>query len=137
MEFELAENLLYLALALDYLERPSDEHIREAKQIARRNGHSYLMALARELQGDICFRRSAYQRAFKHYRVACHYYAERSKPEHDKFLNSLYNKMLELPAAYLPGVTDLLLSYWHALGLDKSYSQLPDICREISRHMLL
>jgi tetratricopeptide (TPR) repeat protein len=137
LEFELAENLLYLALTCDYMELPLAEHIKEAKRIAWRNDHSYVLAFAEEIQGDMLLRRGEYLSAFKHYRVACRYYAERSRPEYDKFLHNLNDKLLELPANYLPGVIDLLLSYWSELELDKSYPQLPGICREVSRHMLL
>jgi len=137
LNFELAENLLYLANALDYVEQPSSEQIREAKRIAREHSYTYLLALARDFQGDMAWRKKDYQAAFKHYRVACRYIAERGFPESQRALRKLNTRLLETPTNFLPGILDSLLSYWYELGLEKQYPQLPQICREVSRHMLL
>lgn len=135
--FQLAENLLYLADALDHLEQPSNEQIKEAKHIARENDYSYLLARAGEIQGDICFRRYEYQSAFKYYRVACRYMAQRSLSEFEKTIRKLNDQLLEVPSGFLPGVIDSLLSYWYELKLNEQYPQLLFVCREVSRNMLL
>lgn len=137
MNFELAENLLYLAQAQDRLEQPTQLAIQEAKRIARKNNFSYLLARAGEIQGDIHLRKEEYLSAFKNYGISCRYLAERSSLEFDRSLRKLNDKLLDIPANYLPGIIDVLRSYWSESGLDGKYSQLPAICKEVSRNMLL
>jgi len=135
--FHIAENLLYLAEALDRRGHPSLEQIKEAKRIARENDYTYLLARAGEVQGDMYLRRQEYQTAFKHYRVACRYMALRGSPEFNRTLRRLNDLLLEIPGNFLPGVIDSLLSYWYEMGLDERYPELPETCKEVSRHMLL
>jgi tetratricopeptide (TPR) repeat protein len=137
LEFHLAENLLFLADALDRAGFPWLEQIKAAKRIARQNNYTYLLARAGEVQGDMFWRKQEYQSAFKYYRGACRYMAMRGFPEYNRMLRKLYDLLLEIPSNFLPGVIDLLLSYWFKLELDKTYPQVPEICREVSRHMLL
>jgi tetratricopeptide (TPR) repeat protein len=137
LNFQLAENLLYLADTLDLLGRPAGEQIQEAKRIARLHHYDYLLARAGEIQGDMSLRKQEYQGAFKHYRVACRYMAQRSSVEFNRMLRRLNDSLLEIPPSFLPGVIDLLLSYWQELALDVAYPGLPEVCREVSRHMLL
>jgi len=137
LDFQLAENLLYLADALDRVGRPSDEQIKEAKRIARKNDYNYLLAQAEDVQGNMYRRRQEYQSAFRHYRVACRYMALRGSLEFNRMLRKLNDALLEIPGTFLPGVIDSLLSYWYELGLDEEYPELPETCREVSRHMLL
>ena len=137
LEFPLAENLLHLADALDRLGRPSLEQIKEAKRVARQNNYSYLLARAGDVQGDMYWRKQEYQSAFNHYREACQYMAMRSFLEFNRTLRKLNDRLLEVPANFLPGVIDSLLSYWLELGLNETYPQFPEICKEVSRHMLL
>jgi tetratricopeptide (TPR) repeat protein len=137
LNFQLAENLLYLAEALDHIGQPSSEQIKESKRVARNNDYTYLLARAEDLQGDMYLRRQKYRSAFKHYRVACRYMASRGNPEYNRTLRKLNDLLLEVPDSFLPGVIDLLLSYWDELGLTEKYPELPEICKEISRHMLL
>jgi tetratricopeptide (TPR) repeat protein len=137
LDFQLAENLLYLAEALERVNLPFDEQIKEAKRIARKNDYTYLLARAGEVQGDMYLRRQEYQRAFKFYRVACRYMAPRGFPEYNRTLRKLNDLLLEIPSKFLPGVIDSLLSYWYEMGLGEKYPALPEICKEVSRHMLL
>jgi tetratricopeptide (TPR) repeat protein len=137
MEFQLAENLLYLAQAYDGKGKPFQEQIREAKRIARTNDFGYLLARAGEIQGDLYLKKREYLRASKGYVIACRYMAERSSLEFERMLRRLNDILLGMPASYLPGVIDTLLSYWYEWGLDKHYPELPVVCREVSRHMLL
>jgi tetratricopeptide (TPR) repeat protein len=137
LRFQIAENLLYLAEALDHLEQPSSEQMKEAKRIARENDYSYLLARAGEIQGDMYFRRQEYQSAFKYYRVLCRHMALRSSPEFDRTLRKLNDQLLEVPGGFLPAIIDSLLMYWYELGLSEQYPQLLRVCREVSRNMLL
>jgi tetratricopeptide (TPR) repeat protein len=137
MNFELAENLLYLAQALDSFGQPSQALIQEAKRIARKNNFSYLLARAGEIQGDMCLRRQEYLSTFRHYGISCRHIAERSSLEFDRTLRKLNDNLLEIPGDYLPGAIDVLRSYWSEEGLDEKYPQLPAVCKEVSRHMLL
>lgn len=137
IHFELAENLLYLAQALDCLGQPSLEYILEAKRIARKNNFSYLLARVGEIQGDMCLRKQDYLSAFKHYGISCRHIAERSSLEFDRTLRKLNDNLLGIPSNYLPGVIDVLRSYWSEEGLDEAYPQLPAVCKEVGRHMLL
>lgn len=137
LDFQLAENLLYLAEVLDYIGQPSREQIKEAKRIARKNDYSYLLARAGDLQGDMYLRRQEYQSAFKHFGVACRYMALRGNPEFNRTLRKVNDLLLEIPSNSIPGVIDSLLTYWYELGLNEKYPELPEICREVSRHMLL
>ncbi len=137
LRFERAENLLYLAVALDYLGKSPVEQIKEAKRIARANDYSYLLAQAGEIQGDMFLRRHEYQSAFKHYRVSCRYMALRGSPEFDRTLRKLNDSLLEVPPGFLPGIIDSLLSYWYELSLNETYPELLHVCREVSRNMLL
>lgn len=137
--FELAKNLLYLAQALDHLEHPSRSPqvlIQEAKRIARQNNYNYLLALAGEIQGDIYLRRKEYLGAFKSYGIFCSHMA-RSSLEFARSLRKLNDHLLDIPSEYLPGVIDALRQYWLEEGLDEKYPQLPAICKEVSKHMLL
>jgi hypothetical protein len=137
LDFQLAENLLYFAEALDQIGLSWNEQIKEAKRIARKNDYSYLLARAGEIQGDMYLRRLEYQIAFKHYRVACRYMALRGFPEFNRTLRKLNDVLLEIPGNFLPGVIDSLLSYWYELGLDGKHPELLEICREVSRNILL
>jgi tetratricopeptide (TPR) repeat protein len=137
LDFQLAENLLYLADALDRAGSPSDEQIKEAKRIARKNDYTYLLARAEEVQGNMYRRKQKYQSAFRHYRVACRYMALRGSLEFNRMLRKLNDALLEIPGNFLPGIIDSLLSYWYELGLDEKYPGLPETCREVNRHMLL
>jgi tetratricopeptide (TPR) repeat protein len=137
LDFQLAENLLYYAEAHDRIGLSWNEQIKEAKRIARNNDYTYLLARAGELQGDIYLRRKEYQSAVKHYRVACRYMTLRGFPEYNRTLRKLNDVLLEIPSNFLPGIIDSLLSYWYELGLDGKYPELLEVCREVSRHMLL
>jgi len=137
LEFQLAENLLYLADATDRFDLPADELMKEAKRIARNNGYSYLLAQAGEFQGDIYLRRKEYQIAFKHYRVACRYMAQRGSPEFDRTLRALNDLLLAVPSGFLPGIIDSLVTYWYELGLAENSPQLLRMCHDVSRNMLL
>lgn len=134
---QIADNLLDLAESLDYVERDASDQVKEAKRIARKNNYQDLLGRASQIQGDICFRRQEYQSAFKHYRVACRSMALRGSPVFDRFLRRLNDVLLDVPSNFLPGVIDLLLEYWYALGLDQEYPQLVSTCKEVSRHMIL
>src|SRR5207237_1499536 len=118
LNFQLAQNHLYLAEALDRIGRPSDEQIKEAKRIARKNDYTYLLARAEDVQGDMYLRRQEYQIAFKHYRVACRYMALRGNPEYNRMLRKLNDVLLEIPSNFLPSVIDSLLTHWFELGLE-------------------
>ena len=137
LEFQSAENLLYLAEALDYLNLPSDEQAKEAKRIARNNDYNYLLARAGNIRGDMYFRRQEYQSAFKHYRTACRYMTQRSPVEFRRELRRLNDHLLEVPPRFLPGIIDSLFTYWSELGLNEEFPQLPRNCQEVSRNMLL
>ena len=137
LNFQLAENLLYLAEALDKAGFSSSEEVREAKQIARHNDYNVLLARASEVQGDMYLRKQDYQSAFRQYGMACRYMALRGALEYNRALRRLNDTLLEIPSNNLPGVIDSLLSRWSELGLNKEFPQLPEICREVSRHMLL
>jgi tetratricopeptide (TPR) repeat protein len=134
---EIAEILLDLAESLDYAGLDSREQVREAKRVARKNNYQDLLGRADEVQGDIYYRKQEYQSAFKHYRVACRFMALRGSPIFDKFLRKLNDVLLDVPNNFLPGVVDLLLEYWYALGLDQEYPQLVSIGKEVMRHMIL
>jgi tetratricopeptide (TPR) repeat protein len=138
--FNLAENLLYLVEALDHCDqknRSPYEYIREAKRLARKHNYEYLLARIAEIQGDSYLRRNEYIQAFKQYRVACYHMALRGGLEYNQILRKLNDHLLELPDGFLPGVIDVLLSYWNEKGLDEVYPQVPEMCREVGRHMLL
>ncbi len=49
--------------------------------------------------------------------------APRGYPEFNRILRKLNDLLLEIPAHFLPGVIDLLLSYWFKLGLDENISR--------------
>src|SRR5256885_17133205 len=83
------------------------------------------------------WRKREYQSAFNHYREACRYMAPRGFPEFNRSLRKLNDLLLEVPVNFLPGVIDALLSYWFELGLNEKYPQFPEICKVVSRHMLL
>ncbi|GHO92587.1 hypothetical protein KSF_026350 [Reticulibacter mediterranei] len=134
---ELAEILLDLAEALDYVGSDSSEQIKEAKRVARKNNYQDLLGRASEVQGDSYYRRQEYQSAFKHYRIACRFMALRGSPVFDKFLRKLNDVLLDVPNNFLPGVIDLLLEYWYAMGLDQEHPQLVNTCKEVIRHMIL
>jgi tetratricopeptide (TPR) repeat protein len=137
LRFQQAENLLYLAEVLDHLDLPSEEQVKEAKRIARRNDYSYLLARAGDVQGDMYFRKREYQSAFRYYRISCRYMTQRGSPEFDKEIRKLNDQLLVVPVGFLPGIIDSLLSYWYELGLDEKYPQLPRVCREVSRNIFL
>lgn len=137
VQFQLAENLLYLAEALDQLGLSSEDQVKEAKRIARRNNYTYLLAQASDVQGDMYFRRKEYQSAFRYYRISCRYMTQRGSPEFDIKIRKLNDQLLMVPSEFLPGIIDSLLSYWHELGLEERYPQLLFVCRDISRNMLL
>ncbi len=137
LRFQIAENLLYLAEALDHLEQSSSKQMKEAKRIARENDYSYLLARAGEIQGDMYFRRKEYYSAFKYYRVLCRHMALHSAPEFDRTLRKLNDQLLEVPSGFLPAIIDSLLTYWYELGLSEQYPQLLRVCRDVSRNMLL
>jgi hypothetical protein len=137
-KFQIAENLLYLADALDRFGLPSMHHVQEAKRIARKNDYKILLGKAGEVQGDMYYRKQDYRGAFKYYRVACHYLALRGSPGFDRFLRRQVNdRLIEMPGNFLPGAIDALLQYWYDMGLDKEYPELLDVCREVSKHMIL
>ena len=129
--------MLYLADTLDQLGLPSLEQIKEAKWVARQNNYTYLLARSGDVQGDMNWRKQEYQSAFNHYREACQYMAMRGFPEFNRILRKLNDLLIDIPANFLPGVIDALLSYWLELGLNETYPQLPENCKEVSRHMLL
>ena len=137
VRFQLAENLLYLAEILDRLGLPSEDPVKEAKRIARINDYSYLLARAGDIQGDMYFRREEYQSAFRYYRISCRYMAQRGSPEFDIKIRKLNDQLLMVPVGFLPGIIDSLLSYWYELGLEEIYPQLPRVCQDVSRNMLL
>jgi tetratricopeptide (TPR) repeat protein len=137
VNFELAENLLYLAQAFENLDQPAQAFFKEGKRIARKFNYSYLLAVAGEIQGDLSLKRVDYLSAFKHYGTACRYMAERSTPEFNRILRKVNDRLLDIPSDYLPGVIDVLRSYWTEFELDEKYPQLSIICKEVSRHMLL
>jgi tetratricopeptide (TPR) repeat protein len=140
-EFELAENLLYLADVSGRLENPSNaqisELIKEAKRLSRKNNYVVLLALAGQVQGDIYMRKQEYLSAFRNFRVHCRYMAERGYPEYNRALRRLSDLLLETPGNTLPAVIDSLLSYWSELGLNEKYPELPEICKKVGIHMLL
>ncbi|QBD79923.1 tetratricopeptide repeat protein [Ktedonosporobacter rubrisoli] len=135
--FQVAENLLFLAVALAQLGQPFKEQIKEAKRIARQNDYIYLLARAGDFQGDIYYQQGEYQQAFRYYRIACRYMAMRPSLEFERLLRKLVDLMLEMPGSFLPGVIDSLLEYWYGLGLEKKHPQLLNACKEVSRHMIL
>lgn len=137
LKFPRAKNLLYLADVQDRLGFPSEQYITEAKRIARANDYSYLQALAEDIQGDICLRRQEYQNACKHYGVACRHVAPRGNPEFSRMLRKLHDVLLDIPSDFQPGTIDALLSYWYERKLDERYPELLDVCRGVSKHMLL
>jgi tetratricopeptide (TPR) repeat protein len=134
---ETAEILLDLAQALDYVGLDASRQVKEAKRVARKNNYQDLLGRASEIQGDSYYRRQEYQSAFKHYRVACRFMALRGSPIFDKFLRKLNDVLLDVPGNFLPGVVDLMLEYWYAMGLDQEYPQPVNTCKEVIRHMIL
>lgn len=137
LNFQLAENLLYLAEIRDRLNMSSNEQIIEASHIAREYDYTYLLSRLGMVQGDMDMRRGEYQSAFKHYRGACYHMTKRGEPEFSRTLNQLNDALLSIPNDFLPGVIDSLLTYWSELGLNEQYPEFSEICKEVSRHMLL
>lgn len=134
---QIAEGLLDLVTSLDHLGLSTDVQMREAKRIARKHNYYRLLGRAGEIQGDIFFRRQEYQRAFKHYRVACRYMTLQGTRTFERFLRRLNDVLLDLPSNVLPGAIDSLLEYWYDLGLEKEYPQLLRTCKGVIRHVIL
>ena len=136
--FHESENLLYLADALDNLGKPTQELVKEAKRIAYRIDHKFLLGFANQIQGDMLHRRHEYPATFRFYRVACKYMALYSPEEFEKILGRLFDLLFdpEMPNNVLPGITDSMLEYWYDLGLDKAYPQIPGICEEARTHIV-
>ncbi len=137
--FHESENLLYLAEALDHLGKTTQELVKEAKRIAYRINHKFLLGFANRIQGDMHYRRHEYPATFRYYRVACKYMALYSPEEFEEILNRLFELLFdpEMPNNVLAGITDLVLEYWYDLGLDKDYPQMSSICEEVRTHIVL
>ena len=137
--FHESENRLYLTEALDHLGKPTQELVKEAKRIAYRIDHKFLLGLANRIQGDMHHRRHEYPATFRYYRVACKYMALYSPEEFEDIRDRLFDLLFnpEMPKNVLSGITDSMLEYWYDLGLDKAYPQIPRICQEARMHIVL
>ncbi len=133
---DLAENLLFLADALDHLGLSSSEQIEEAKSIAYEGKDVSLKGRVQEVQGDILLRKQEYLHAFVHYRVACHDMALQGSQEYERIMRKVNDILLEIPEKFLSSVLDVLRSYWYEMDLDKTYPAVIEMCREISNYKL-
>ncbi len=133
--YRLVENLLALAESLEHLGQPATQMLKEAKRIAGENNYYLLLGLAEEMQGDFEYKAERYRNAFKHYRVACKYFAHYNPVQLQKFLRRLVDLLLDTPEPFLPGIVDLLLDYWFDLKLDKTYPDLLETCKEVRKYM--
>lgn len=132
-----AESLIDLAETLEQLRQSQHNLLREATQISGKYSYYNLLGRIEDMQGDTYFKAGEYQMSFKHFMVACRYLALFNHQLYEKYVRKLLDLFLDTPTMYLLEAVDALTNYWYDFKLDQDYPELLNLCRSVSKHLVL
>ncbi|WP_220207211.1 tetratricopeptide repeat protein [Reticulibacter mediterranei] len=113
----------------------ADQALQEAEGICYQYNYNYLLGVARKGLGDFYIEKGAYQEAFHYYGEACRFMALYNSIKYNKFLRNLNDTLIQIPSTQIAEITQMLIKYWQAQGLEQNFPEFIVLCEEVQSMM--
>lgn len=124
--YQEAESLIDMAEALEQLGRRenSQQVLQKGEEIAQHYHYYLLLGNIKQFRGEVQFRAGRYREAFHLFGESCAAMVRYNPTRFEVAMNSLTERLLELPQAEIPPIVEELRAYWSAQQLDEMHPEM-------------